>query len=344
VLGYPVARWLEQQDFLLKAVYPDDRERVRQDMENALSRGEGQSQFRCVARDGRVLWVEANCTAVHDAAGNPVGLRGVITDISRLKRAHYALRKRAAVLVRVARQLKRSNEELDQFAYITSHDLRAPLRGIANLSRWIEEDMGERFTPEAHAQMELLRGRVHRMEALIDGILQYSRVGRAEVAPERVDVGRLVREVVDLLAPPQGFVVDVAPDLPTIVAQRLRLQQVFLNLIGNAVKHHPRPHEGRVRVGWRDLGALCEFTVADDGAGIAPQYHDKIFVIFQTLEARDKVEGTGVGLSLVKKIVEHQGGTIRVESRPGAGATFAFTWPRHAQPARHARPNGATPR
>ena len=248
-------------------------------------------------------------------------------NITERKLSEATTRQRAAELAHLARSLKRTNEELDHFAYITSHDLRAPLRGIAHLSRWIEEDMGDRFTPEAHQQMELLRGRVHRMEAMIDGILEYSRVGRQKAAAEPVDVARLLAEVVDLLDPPEQIRVEIQPGMPVVEAHKLRLQQVFMNLLGNAIKYHDKP-AGRIVVTCRDAGELYEFAVTDDGPGIEPQYHEKIFVIFQTLQPRDKVEGTGVGLSLVKKIVEGEGGTVTLESEPGKGSTFRFTWPR----------------
>jgi signal transduction histidine kinase len=248
------------------------------------------------------------------------------------------LRRRAEQLLVLARQLKQRNAELDQFAYITSHDLRAPLRGIANLSRWIEEDMGDRFTPEAHHQMELLRGRVQRMESLIDAILQYSRAGRARLRPQRVDVRKLVEDVVDLLAPPAGFTIEIGSELPVLETDPVPLQRVFMNLIGNAIKHHNQPQQGRVTITCRDAGELYEFAVSDNGPGIAPAYHQRIFVIFQTLAPRDKVEGTGVGLALVQKLVEQQGGRVSVESDLGAGATFRFTWPKQPPPPRGAPP------
>jgi signal transduction histidine kinase len=165
------------------------------------------------------------------------------------------------------------------------------------------------------------------MEAMIDGILEYSRVGRVNVKPERVDVRVLLADVVDLLDPRAGIEVVIEPGMPVVAGHKLSLHQVFMNLIGNAIKHHDKP-AGRIVVGCREAGEMFEFTVADDGPGIDPKYHDKVFVIFQTLQPRDQVEGTGVGLSLVKKIVESEGGTIRVESEAGRGATFRFTWPR----------------
>ncbi len=248
-------------------------------------------------------------------------------DITARRLAEEALRRRVEELDGMTRTLERRNAELDQFAYITSHDLKAPLRGIANLSRWIEEDLEGAIPPEVAGQFDLLRGRVNRMEAMIEGILQYSRIDRAEVAPEVVDVKALLTEVIDLLDPPPGIAITLDDDMPTLRAQRLRLQQVFQNLLSNAIKHHDRAI-GHIHVAVRPQGKWYEFSVTDDGPGIAPRYHDKVWMIFQTLQVRDKVENTGVGLALVRKIVEGQGGTVGVTSDEGRGATFRFTWPR----------------
>jgi signal transduction histidine kinase len=175
------------------------------------------------------------------------------------------------------------------------------------------------------------------MEALIDGILAYSRAGRRLSRPDRVDVGHLVHEVVELLAPGDSVTTELQDEMPIVEAERVPLQQVFMNLIGNAVKYTRavRP-DVVVRVTWRDAGDAFEFAVSDNGPGIAPEYHERIWGIFQTLEARDKVEGTGIGLSVVRKIVETRGGRAWVESSAGAGATFHFTWP-------HAMRHGALP-
>ncbi|HEX2078054.1 MAG TPA: ATP-binding protein [Longimicrobium sp.] len=236
---------------------------------------------------------------------------------------------KAEELLRLTHALEQSNRELDQFAYVASHDLKAPLRGIANLAQWIQEDLGDRVTGETAEHMRLLQGRVHRMEALIDGILDYSRAGRVRTAAEPVETGALVREVVELLSPGEGVEVEVEPDMPTLEAERVPLQQVFMNLIGNAVKYgRGTGKDVCVRVGWRPVRDGYEFTVADNGPGIAPEYHDRIWGIFQTLQARDKVEGTGIGLSVVRKIVESRGGEVWLRSAAGEGAEFHFTWPR----------------
>ena len=228
---------------------------------------------------------------------------------------------------------KAAYRELDQFAYVASHDLKAPLRGIFNLAQWIQDDAGERLDAEATQHLRLLQGRVHRMEALIDGILAYSRAGRVLSSAEPVDTGVLVRDVIEMVAPPEGVTIDVAPNLPVIQAERVPLQQVFLNLVGNAVKHSrtARP-DVRIAIDWRDAGDTVEFTVSDNGPGIAPEYQERIWEIFQTLEARDKVEGTGIGLAVVKKIVDTRGGRVWVESMPSHGATFGFAWPKTPRP------------
>jgi signal transduction histidine kinase len=231
------------------------------------------------------------------------------------------------VAIRTA-EAERHVEELEQFAYVTSHDLKAPLRGIANLATWLEEDLQEKLTAVTREQLGLLRDRVQRMNALIEGLLEYTRIDRAEQSMVSVDTGELLTEVIDSLAPPDGFIVDVAANMPTLYTERLHLFQVFSNLIGNAIKHG-NGEQGRVEVTMRNLGEYYEFTVADDGPGIAPEYHDKVFMMFQTLTVHDYGSNTGIGLALVKKIVQEHGGTITLESAEGNGATFRFSWPAH---------------
>ena len=226
--------------------------------------------------------------------------------------------------------LKRRNQELDSFCYIVSHDLKAPLRGITNLSEWIEEALEDALSDESRRMMKLLRERVSRMESLINGLLEYSRAERSAKEAEMVDVGELLLDTIDSLAPPLGFVIQVEPNMPKIITKRVLLGQVFANLIGNSIKHHNAPNSGRVIISAAKEGKFYRFFVSDDGPGIDPINHEKIFGIFHTLQLKDAPKNTGIGLSIVKKIVESEGGKITLESTLGRGATFSFTWLAHS--------------
>jgi signal transduction histidine kinase len=229
---------------------------------------------------------------------------------------------------RLSQALAISNRELDQFAYVASHDLKAPLRGIASLSQWIEEGLGDKLDQEGRSQLEMLRRRVHRLQALIDGILEYSRAGRGRDQAEIVDVAALLGETRDLLAAQPDARITIGSPMPVFTTERVPLQQVLLNLVGNALKHAGRADVSIDITCEDDGGPFFHFIVADDGRGIAPQYHDRIWTIFTTLESRDKVEGTGIGLSVVKKIVESRAGQVKVQSDEGRGAAFHVFWPK----------------
>jgi signal transduction histidine kinase len=223
-------------------------------------------------------------------------------------------------------ELERRNRELDQFAYVASHDLKAPLRAIDNLATWITEDASNILPESSMRHLRTMRGRVKRMEELLNDLLTYSRADRLDTKPVEVDTGALVTDVIELLAPPPDFTIIVQSNLPTIMAARTPLEIVFRNLIDNAIKHHHRT-DGRVEISARKQKDYIEFSVVDDGPGIDPLFHERIFQMFQTLQPRDRVEGSGMGLAVVKKVVESQGGAISVASTEGYGSTFSFTWP-----------------
>ncbi|MEO1801532.1 MAG: ATP-binding protein [Cyanobacteria bacterium J06629_2] len=253
-------------------------------------------------------------------------------ELGKRKHAEDSLREKAVELNcsnqelhKTTSLLKKRNQELDRFAYVTSHDLKAPLRAIANLATWIREDLAGQIPAENQQQLDLMQSRVERMEGLIQGLLDYSRVGRKETPTETVDIGALVQTTIDLLAPPPELKFEITADLPTIETKAILLQQVLSNLLSNAIKYHP-DKQGNITISVTEQEEFYQFCVADDGLGIDPQYHDRIFTIFQTLQARDTFESTGIGLSIVKKIVEAQGGKIWVKSQLGEGATFCFTW------------------
>jgi PAS domain S-box-containing protein len=305
-----------------EAIHPDDRAATNVNWNAAVStQGAYAAEYRLRRRDGSYAHMFARGMPVLGADGRTiVEYIGCNVDVSELRRAEAAAREHAE-------NLAATNRELDQFAYVTSHDLKAPLRAIGSLAEWIEEDLGPAMTDDVRQKMDLLRGRVRRMEALIQGILDFSRAGRLPTKREQVDVRRLVTDIVEMLGPRPPAAVVLGDVLPTLETERIALQQILMNLISNALKHARRP-DVEVRVDARDTGEAWEFHVRDNGPGIAPEYHDRVWGIFQTLEARDKVENTGIGLAIVKKIIEGRGGRAWIESAGGEGASFFFTWPK----------------
>ncbi|HWB91310.1 MAG TPA: ATP-binding protein [Puia sp.] len=229
-------------------------------------------------------------------------------------------------LSRTIGELEKKNAELNQFAYVVSHDLKAPVRGISNVVRWIEEDHAAEISPAIREYLDFIPERITRMEGLIDGLLEYARAGREAAVKETVDAGVLVGELGELIVPKECVL--LTGNLPVMVTERLPLQQVLSNLISNAVKYGP-VGATVIEVSAVDLGTHYEFTVQDNGPGIEPEYHEKIFGLFQTLRKKADKESTGIGLSIVKKIVEERGGTVRLVSSPGNGAKFIFTWPKN---------------
>jgi PAS domain S-box-containing protein len=226
------------------------------------------------------------------------------------------------------RDLEKINAELDQFAYVVSHDLKAPLRAINNLSEWIEEDIGETIEGDTKDQFRLLRGRVHRMESLINGILSYSRAGRIKPVKERFMIKSLVDDLCENFGSkkPVDFRIEGNTQLE-LISEKIALTQILQNLISNGIKYNDKT-DIKITIGWTENEASVDFYVADNGPGISPEFHDKIFVIFQTLQSRDEIESTGVGLAIVKKIVDEKGGVLRVESNMTEGTTFHFSWPK----------------
>jgi PAS domain S-box-containing protein len=245
---------------------------------------------------------------------------GIVRDITDRKRAEEQNR---ALL----QELSSANEELTNFAYVVSHDLKAPLRGIGSLADWLATDYADKFSAEGKEHMRLLVNRVHRMGALIDGILQYSRVGRVREAAHPVDLNKLVADVVDLQAAPPHIAIRIETALPVVTMEPTRIEQVFHNLLSNAIKYMDKP-QGEIGIGCTDMGREWRFYVRDNGPGIEQRHFERIFQLFQTLAARDRVESTGVGLALVKKIVELYRGQVWLESTPGQGSCFYFTLPK----------------
>lgn len=299
---------------------PDTRPAIVEAFKNAIHNKQGfDIEAKIQTQNGGILDVRTKGVPFVDEGRVPY-VKGIFQDISKEKEAERQLKE-------YTEDLERINKELDQFAYIVSHDLKAPLRAINNLSMWIEEDLEGKLEGDTQNQFNLLRGRVGRLENLINGILNYSRAGRIDVTPISVDVGNLINSILDMLSPPPQFTITVGKNMPVMEAEKIVLEQIFSNLISNAIKYNKNPTP-TIDISCEDIGQYYKFCVADNGDGIEPQYHEKIFVIFQTLDARDKVESTGVGLAIVKKMIEEKGCNAWVESEKGQGARFYFTWPK----------------
>jgi two-component system sensor kinase FixL len=226
-------------------------------------------------------------------------------------------------------KLSEINQELKEFAYVVSHDLKAPLRAIRTLADWLVTDYQDKLDAQGKENLQLLSSRVDRMQNLIDGVLQYSRVGRTEEGTKPVDLGRVVPEIIADLAAPAHIAIRIESDLPTVDADPTRITQVFQNLLSNAIKYMDKP-QGNISVGCTEEGDFWRFRVSDNGPGVAQKDFERIFKLFQTLTRRDDSESTGVGLTITKKIVELYGGKIWVESEVGRGSTFLFTFPKRS--------------
>jgi signal transduction histidine kinase len=242
-----------------------------------------------------------------------------------LKKLSESLNRMSQILETNFNELKKKNNELDQFAYVVSHDLKAPLRGIHNIINWVEEDHANELTGSVKDNLDLIKGRAGRLENMINGLLDYARIGKVKQNRESVNIGHLLHELRELLVP-ANFRFLVKGEMPVLNTEKIQIEQVFSNLISNAVKYNHKA-EGTIVIEAKKEKGSYEFSVTDDGIGIQKEYFEKIFMIFQTLQERDAFESTGVGLAIVKKIIDEKKGSISVESEVGKGTTFRFTWP-----------------
>jgi PAS domain S-box-containing protein len=307
-------------DVWASSLHPDDRARAE---EEGLDAREGKrpynTEFRVVHPDGQIRHLKAAASVTRDAHGNAIQIYGVNFDITDRKLAELRLS-------RLVSELKRSNGELEQFAYVASHDLKSPLRGIHQLATWIGDDLRDTLHEDTRQNLVLMQSRIDRLDRLLDDLLAYARAGRAEGEIVPVDTRALVNDIFDLLATRKAIRLEVQADLPVLHTRKAPLELVFRNLIGNAIKHHDKP-QGRITIGARPIDGSYEFSVTDDGPGIAPEHQQRVFGMFQTLRSRDDVEGSGIGLAIIKKTVESLHGTVSLESDGEHGSTFRFTWP-----------------
>jgi PAS domain S-box-containing protein len=271
-------------------------------------------EFDYLRRDGSVLTGSLNASTVRDAAGRYQSSRTTVTDISARKR--------------IERELRDANRELEAFSYTVSHDLRAPLRAVDGYSQMLQEDCGPRLDEEGRRLLGVVREEAARMGQLIDDLLRLSQVGRRPLERQAFDMRALAAEVVAELAP--GYpaaTVDVA-QLPAATGDRALLRQVWINLVGNALKYSSRSPGPRVEIDGNVEGASAVYVVRDNGAGFDMRYQDKLFRAFQRLHRQEEFPGTGIGLAIVERVVRRHGGRVWAQSAPGAGAAFHFSLPR----------------
>ncbi len=348
LLGFTQKEWLENPILWFAQLHSEDRERWHLEFARTCAVGERfSSEYRFLARDGRVVWVHGEAQLVRDASGRPLFLQGMAYDITERKRAEEVLRglnaelerrvgERTAqweeanrALARQANELGRSNAELEQFAYVASHDLQEPLRMMSSFAQLLGKRYRGKLDSDADDFIGYIVDGAARMQHLITDLLTYSRVGRAArdtastdcsavIATVRTNLGRMIED--------SGAQV-IAEALPSVPVEQSQLLQLFQNLIANAIKFQKDAEPPSIHIGARREGKEWLFWVRDNGIGIEPQYADRIFLVFQRLHNREKYPGTGIGLAICKKVVERYGGRIWVESQPGQGSLFYFTLP-----------------
>jgi PAS domain S-box-containing protein len=325
--GLPVAAYLE-------VVHEEDRADVASALKLAIELcGAYDIEYRVRRPNGSSRWLQARGRVESDGSGHAVYFHGAVIDITDRKLAELSLRDNN-------QQLERSNRDLEDFAYIASHDLKTPLSGIKSVALWLEEDLQD-LSDDSRKLLGMMRSRIDRMDTLLDDLLTFSRVGRADTAVSETNVADIFDNIVEVLNPPEHIQVRVQGELPVILTAGAQLEQVLRNLINNAIKHHDKQN-GEVVLSGQRVGDFVEFVVRDDGPGILPQFHEKIFELFGTLKRRDEAESTGMGLTIVKKLIERQNCRITIHSQgDGTGAEFRFRWPTSSTTTYVEEPTGA---
>jgi PAS domain S-box-containing protein len=314
---------------ILQLIHPDDRERIVQSVNSTLELGVPYDvEYRTVWPDSSVHWIAAKGCAYRNPEGRAIRMQGIVLDIDVRKAAQAALMEREA-LERRSAELKRSNDELQQFAYIAAHDLQEPLRMVASYTQLLSKRYKGRLDSDADEFIAFAVDGAHRMQRLVEDLLAYCRVGTAGNEFRDISSDAALELALSNL---QGAIQDsgatITHDpLPRIVADSAQLVQLFQNVVGNAIKYRsaapPLVHVSAENKNGREW----VFSMRDNGLGIGRQYFEKIFVMFQRLHGRNEFSGTGIGLALCKKIAERHGGRMWVESEPESGSTFYLALP-----------------
>jgi PAS domain S-box-containing protein len=324
IFGYETLQPAWGREVFLPHLYPDDREVEQAAFDRAFASGDFAMEVRIVRHDDHAIrWIATRGRLVRDERGEPVRLMGSVMDVTERKEAEQRLQERT-------QQLEAANEALGSFTYSVSHDLRAPLRAIDGYAHILVEDHAAQLGPESRRVLDVIRNNARQMGRLIDDLLAFSRLGRAELERATTDLAGLARSVLDELRriePERDVLVTIA-DLPTAVADGNMLRHVLANLIGNAWKFTRNRTDATIEIGSTEAGHETIYWVRDNGAGFDMQYASKLFRVFERLHRAEEFEGTGVGLAIVQRVVQRHGGRVWAESSPGAGATFSFALPK----------------
>lgn len=329
IFGGTKEQFLKQTPYYLSPpLQPDGQDSKEKTLQKMSLTMEGKPQcfeWRYVRCDGTPFDAEVSFNRIE--LHNEVLVQAIVHDITKRKQTEDTLKILNEELEKTIEKVTSANRELQGFAHIIAHDLKSPVRAIGTLAHWIATDYEQKLDQSGKENLAILINRVNRMYDFLDGILDYSKLMFTEEGREKIDLNKLVHETIQTLQPPENIEINIENRLPTIIAGKNNMMQVFQNLLGNAIRYMDKP-KGKIRIGCVEEDGFWKFSVADNGSGIDEKYFKKIFKIFQTLSPRDKFESTGVGLSIVKKTIEMHGGRIWVESEVGKGSTFFFTLPR----------------
>ena len=293
--------------------------------DEALAGTEVHSESNRLMPDGSKVYFSVTHKPFRDDNGNILGVLTLGIDITerRLMEQHVEAK---------SEELARSNKDLEQFAYVASHDLKAPLRAIEVIIEWLRDDLEGHEVGDVQENLDLLSQRTGRLSRLLEDLLAYSRAGRKVGDVKHMHLDEFVKDIATLIGPPEGMKVTASDGWPCLTIHHVAMETVLRNLISNAIKHHPDPANGHIRVSCEDQGNQVMISVEDDGVGIPAEYADRVFKMFQTLKPRDDTEGSGMGLAIVQRIIDWQGGKIWFEDAEGeSGVVFRFTWNKSPQ-------------
>lgn len=325
--GHRPSDFLVDPNFWFDHLHPDDKSHLPEKMSELANSGEQWThEYRFRALDGSYIWLHDKMQIGRDSDGNPIEMMGCWLDITQRKQAEAMIRSANADLSKRSEELTQTNEELSQFTYAVSHDLKAPMRAIHSYSDWLAQDLDNTLDGDQKDYLDGLREAVCQAEALIEDLLELSRIGRRETPVETIPLTDFFKRLTKRMNFGADIEVEIAPDLPTLENSPVLLTQIFQNLILNAVTYN-QSQPKRVEIGCRAKDTAHEISLRDNGIGINPEFHQRIFQIFQRLHTREEFEGTGVGLAIVKKAVQHLGGKVRIESELDHGSTFFVTLP-----------------